>query len=73
MSKQQTVPMIFNQVKQINWPTLNQFLSASALPIVGIVIFLGLWSLMAKNIDTSLGQFQGCADGQGRQVLCSSR
>jgi nitrate/nitrite transport system permease protein len=61
MSKQQTVPMIFNQVKQINWPTLNQFLSASALPIVGIVIFLGLWSLMAKNIDTSLGQFPGPA------------
>jgi len=59
MSKQQTVPMIFNQVKQMNWPTLNQFLSATALPIVGIVIFLGLWSLMAKNIDTSLGKFPG--------------
>jgi nitrate/nitrite transport system permease protein len=61
MSKQQTVPMIFNHVTQINWPTLNQFLSATALPIVGIVIFLGLWSLMAKNIDTSLGNFPGPA------------
>lgn len=29
------------------------------LPVVGIVIFLGLWSLVAKNIDTSLGQFPG--------------
>ena len=61
MSKQQAVPMIFNQVRQMNWPTLNQFLSATALPIVGIVVFLGLWSLMAKNIDTSLGKFPGPA------------
>ncbi|MFT6989304.1 MAG: nitrate/nitrite transport system permease protein [Paraglaciecola sp.] len=61
MSKQQTVPMIFNQVKHINWPSLNQILATTALPIVGIVIFLGLWSLMAKNIDTSLGKFPGPA------------
>jgi nitrate/nitrite transport system permease protein len=59
MSKQQTVPMMVNQIKQISLPTLNQFLTATALPIVGIVIFLGLWSLMAKNIDTSLGKFPG--------------
>jgi nitrate/nitrite transport system permease protein len=59
MSKQQTVPMIFNQVKQINWPSLNQILTVTALPIVGIVIFLVLWGLMAKNIDTSLGKFPG--------------
>lgn len=61
MSKQQAVPMIFNQVRQMNWPTLNQLLSATALPIVGLVVFLGLWSLMAKNIDTSLGEFPGPA------------
>jgi nitrate/nitrite transport system permease protein len=61
MSKQQTVPMIFNQVKDMNWPTFHQFFTAAALPIVGIVIFLGLWSLMAKNIDTSLGTFPGPA------------
>jgi nitrate/nitrite transport system permease protein len=59
MSKQQTVPMIFNQVKHINWPSLNQILTVTALPIVGIVIFLVLWGLMAKNIDTSLGKFPG--------------
>jgi nitrate/nitrite transport system permease protein len=59
MSKQQAVPIIFNQVKQMNLPTLNEILTATALPIVGIVIFLGLWSLMAKNIDTSLGKFPG--------------
>jgi nitrate/nitrite transport system permease protein len=59
MLKQQAVPLIFNQVKQISWPSLSQMLSATALPIVGIVIFLGLWGLMAKNIDTSLGKFPG--------------
>ena len=61
MSKQQTVPMIFNHVRQINWPTLKQFLTATTLPIVGVLIFLSLWSLMAKNIDTSLGTFPGPA------------
>ena len=61
MSKQQAVPMIFNQVKQINWPTLNQFFTATALPLIGLFVFVGLWSLMAKNIDTSLGKFPGPA------------
>ncbi|MEO9944630.1 MAG: ABC transporter permease [Paraglaciecola sp.] len=36
-------------------------LRATALPLIGLVIFLGLWSVMAKNIDTSLGQFPGPA------------
>lgn len=31
------------------------------LPIVGLVIFLGLWSLVAQSINTSLGQFPGPA------------
>lgn len=61
MIKQQAVPMIFNQVKQISWPNLNSVLSAVALPIIGIVVFLGLWSLMAKSVDTSLGKFPGPA------------
>ncbi|MFT2091055.1 ABC transporter permease [Paraglaciecola sp. 2405UD69-4] len=53
--------MIFSQVKQIRIPSLNDILRATALPLIGIVIFLGLWSVMAKNIDTSLGQFPGPA------------
>ncbi|TEW52835.1 ABC transporter permease [Psychromonas algicola] len=32
---------------------------ASILPLVGIMIFLMLWSIAAKNINTSLGQFPG--------------
>jgi len=32
---------------------------ASILPILGIMIFLMLWSIAAKNINTSLGQFPG--------------
>jgi nitrate/nitrite transport system permease protein len=61
MNKQQTVPSIINQVKNVQWPSFNTILSSAGLPIVGIVIFLGLWSMMAKNIDTSLGQFPGPA------------
>ncbi|WP_239024071.1 ABC transporter permease [Paraglaciecola marina] len=51
--------MIFSQVKQIRIPSINNILRAAALPLIGLVIFLGLWSVMAKNIDTSLGQFPG--------------
>ena len=32
---------------------------ASILPLLGIMIFLMLWSIAAKNINTSLGQFPG--------------
>ena len=39
----------------------KSLLSVAVLPIFGIALFLGLWSLMAKNIDTSLGQFPGPA------------
>jgi nitrate/nitrite transport system permease protein len=61
MIKQDTVPRIMHQVKRFEWPNIGNLLGAAALPIVGIVRFLGLWSLMAKNIDTSLGQFPGPA------------
>ncbi len=37
----------------------KKVLADITLPIVGLVIFLGLWSLVAKSIDTSLGQFPG--------------
>lgn len=61
MIKQQTVPTIMHQVKSIQWPNWGQLLGTLALPTVGIVIFIGLWNIMAKNIDTSLGQFPGPA------------
>jgi nitrate/nitrite transport system permease protein len=59
MSKQDAVPMIFNNVKRINIHAVSSFLGKAALPIIGMVIFLGLWNVAAKNIDTSLGQFPG--------------
>ncbi len=59
MIKQQTLPTIIHQVKRFEWPSVSQVLSSLGLPILGIAIFLGLWGLMAKNIDTSLGQFPG--------------
>ncbi|MFT4939469.1 MAG: nitrate/nitrite transport system permease protein [Paraglaciecola sp.] len=59
MSKQETVPMIFNNAKRINFSTVSTLLGKAALPIIGMVIFLGLWNVAAKNIDTSLGQFPG--------------
>lgn len=37
----------------------QQMLAAAALPLVGIVLFLILWSSAAKKIDTSLGKFPG--------------
>ncbi|WP_448211513.1 ABC transporter permease [Colwellia sp. MEBiC06753] len=38
---------------------LSQKLQRFLLPVVGIVIFLLLWSFAASNIDTSLGKFPG--------------
>ena len=33
-----------------------------AIPLVGIIVFLMLWSAAAQNIDTSLGKFPGPSD-----------
>ncbi|MGI9294699.1 MAG: ABC transporter permease [Pseudomonadales bacterium] len=38
---------------------LKQILHGLFLPMLGIVVFLLLWSFAAKQIDTSLGQFPG--------------
>lgn len=34
---------------------------ALAIPVVGIIVFLFIWSAAAKSVDTSLGQFPGPA------------
>ena len=31
------------------------------MPVVGLLLFLAIWNVVAKNIDTSLGQFPGPA------------
>ena len=38
---------------------LDKTLKRLALPGLGIIVFLGLWQLVANNIITSLGQFPG--------------
>lgn len=43
-------------------PALVYFLKQSKpiiVPIIGVIAFLLLWSITARNIDTSLGQFPG--------------
>ncbi|MDT0582157.1 MULTISPECIES: ABC transporter permease [Alteromonadaceae] len=44
-----------NMVKDKFFATLNALL----LPIIGILLFVALWAAVAKNIDTSLGEFPG--------------
>ncbi|MDO6695155.1 ABC transporter permease [Aliiglaciecola sp. 3_MG-2023] len=43
----------FDLVKLTGW------LKTIMLPVIGLVVFIGLWNVLAKNIDTSLGQFPG--------------
>ncbi|MBR9805227.1 ABC transporter permease, partial [bacterium] len=38
---------------------LNSILQYVALPVIGILAFLLVWSLAANSIDTSLGKFPG--------------
>lgn len=38
---------------------LSTLVKSAAIPLVGIAVFMVLWSLTAKNIDTSLGKFPG--------------
>lgn len=38
---------------------VNKFTNAMLLPVVGISIFLFLWSISAQSIHTSLGEFPG--------------
>ena len=41
---------------------LKIILTAVAIPLAGILVFLTLWHAAASNIDTSLGKFPGPAD-----------
>ena len=62
MLKTNTAPVLFqkmktNMVKDKFFATLNALL----LPLIGILLFVALWAALAKNIDTSLGEFPGPA------------
>ena len=60
MSSQTIVKLMTNKLpsnvgSNVIFATLNNML----LPIVGILLFIGLWSMVASSIDTSLGKFPG--------------
>lgn len=48
-----------DQVTKVLKSIVNKFTNALLLPIVGISIFLFLWSISAQSIQTSLGEFPG--------------
>ncbi|KMT64312.1 ABC transporter permease [Catenovulum maritimum] len=43
----------------VNTDNAKKIATAALLPFIGLVIFLFLWNVAARNIDTSLGQFPG--------------
>lgn len=45
----------------VNSDNVKKIATAALLPAMGFFIFIFLWSVAAKNIDTSLGQFPGPA------------
>ncbi len=62
MTRAQTASFILTPVKSVNVSMVSSWLRSAALPLLGILIFLGLWAVLAKNIDTSLGKFPGPSD-----------
>ncbi|GAA6186016.1 ABC transporter permease [Aliiglaciecola lipolytica] len=61
MSKQAAIPMLTEKQTSVDLAKLTGLLKTIMLPLIGLVLFIGLWNAMAKNIDTSLGQFPGTA------------
>ena len=54
------IPSVFGQVKQgVNSSKWGKRSASLILPILGVILFLGIWNAVAKTIDTSLGQFPG--------------
>ena len=50
------------RLSQINWSkAVSSITENIAIPVIGIVVFLFIWSVGAQNIDTSLGKFPGPA------------
>jgi len=61
MTIQSTFKPVVRLREQIGDINPKAWLSAALLPIVGVLVFLGLWQLGAAQVDTSLGQFPGPA------------
>jgi nitrate/nitrite transport system permease protein len=50
---------ITEQVMKVSKSILSKITNAMLLPVIGITIFLFLWSISAQSIHTSLGTFPG--------------
>ncbi len=45
--------------RRINSPWVTNLFSAITLPLIGLALFIGVWHIGAKQVDTSLGTFPG--------------
>ena len=59
MSRQAAITFMYAKTKLVNLSSIKAFLASTILPVLGLLVFIGLWNMLAKNIDTSLGQFPG--------------
>ena len=53
--------MHLSQVKTFTAEDFNAFFSSFIFPFIAILVFLGLWSVSAQQVQTSLGQLPGPA------------
>jgi nitrate/nitrite transport system permease protein len=51
--------MYMSRLKTFTTVDYNAFFKSFVLPLIAIAIFLGLWSVSAKQVETSLGQLPG--------------
>lgn len=59
MSRQAAITFMYAKTKLVNFSSVKASLASTILPVLGLLVFIGLWNILAKNIDTSLGQFPG--------------
>ncbi len=61
MSKSLTLPQLLAKAPALRIANWLAFAKNALLPTLGILLFLAIWHGVAKNINTSLGQFPGPA------------
>ena len=60
MIKTNIAPVMFQKIQQnVIRERFFASLNAMLLPAIGLLVFVALWAAVAKNIDTSLGEFPG--------------
>lgn len=60
MTTQTIVKFMSNNITpSLGWHSLTKIGNSLLLPLIGVVIFLSLWSAVANTLETSLGKFPG--------------